>query len=281
MTPRRDPSSRDAGIVRASFRLLLQYDGRAFHGWQAQPGLRTVQSVLEAALGDLCGAPVRVHGAGRTDAGVHARGQVAHCRAPARFTPHVLRRALNAAVPDDVWIADVRRVSSRFHARFGALSRTYRYYLGTEDVARSPFHRPYCWPIGDAADGERLPDCAAAFVGVHGFGGFSRRGPGSPRCAVSRAAWEPDPLGWRFEITADRFLRGMVRGLVGACVAVARGALDVPALAAALERPGAPPAPAAPPQGLFLWSVEYPRDPEASRPLAAGFASPAPAGSPA
>lgn len=243
----------------ATYKLLLHYDGRDFHGWQTQPGLRTVQGVLEEELARLYGRPVRVHGAGRTDAGVHARGQVAHFRAPAIHVPLTVRRALNATLPPDVWVADTRRVSPRFHARFDASRRTYHYFLGTEDLARSPFHRPYCWPVGDSLDSDLLRDAASALPGAHDFGGFARQGSGSRTCEVMRAVWEPDPLGWRFEITANRFLRGMVRALVGACVGVARGTLEPKALATSLT--GVAPAPthsAAPAQGLFLWSVEYP-----------------------
>jgi tRNA pseudouridine38-40 synthase len=214
--------------------------------------------VVEDALAAFYGRPIRVHGAGRTDAGVHARGQVAHFHAPARHTPLVLRRALNAGLPEDVWVADARRVSPRFHARFDAVARTYRYYLGTEDLAHSPFHRPFCWALSEALDEERLRETAGRVVGTHDFSGFARIGPGSRVCRVSRASWDRDALGWRFEITADRFLRGMVRALVGACVGVARGTLEAEALGAGLERPEAAPVPfVAPARGLFLWDVEY------------------------
>jgi tRNA pseudouridine38-40 synthase len=246
-------------IARASFKLLLHYDGTAFHGWQSQPGLRTVQRTVEEALATIHGEPVRVHGAGRTDAGVHARGQVAHFRAPVRHTPLVLRRAVNAQLPADVWVADVRRVSPRFHARFDAAARTYRYYLGTEDLAHSPFHRPYCWALAESLETEPLAAAADDVLGSHDFGGFARHGPGSRICRVTRAAWERDPLGWRFEITADRFLRGMVRALVGAFVGIARGTLERAHLSRTLAEPRAAPAPfVAPPQGLFLWDVRYP-----------------------
>jgi tRNA pseudouridine38-40 synthase len=258
------PGNTEGVIARASFKLLLHYDGRAFHGWQSQPDRRTVQSVVEEALAALYGTAIRVHGAGRTDAGVHARGQVAHFHAPARHTPFVLCRALNARLPDDVWVADARRVSPRFHARFDAVARTYRYYLGTEDLAHSPFHRPFCWPLSEPIAEERLPEAAPDVVGAFDFGGFARTGPGSRVCRVTRATWERDPLGWRFQITADRFLRGMVRALVGAFVGIARGTLERAALGAGLERPEAAPAPfVAPPQGLFLWDVEYPLPAEA------------------
>jgi tRNA pseudouridine38-40 synthase len=250
--------------ARASFKLLLHYDGKAFHGWQSQPGLRTVQSAVEEALAAIYGDPLRIHGAGRTDAGVHARGQVAHFHASARLTPLVLRRALNAKLPEDVWVADARRVSPRFHARFDAVARTYRYYLGTEDLAHSPFHRRYCWALSETLPVESLQGAADDVLGEHDFSGFARIGPGSRVCLVSRASWERDPLGWRFEITANRFLRGMVRAVVGACVAVARGTLDRAELAAGLARPAAAPSPAvAPAQGLFLWDVRYPTSAEA------------------
>lgn len=258
-------------ITRAGYKLLLQYDGKAFHGWQLQLGLRTVQGVLEEALAGLYGGRIRAHGAGRTDAGVHARGQVAHFHAPRRHTPLTLRRALNASLPDDVWVADARRVSPRFHARFDATARTYRYFLGTEELAHSPFHRRYCWALGEPLDGEGLRRAAEALPGAHDFAAFARRGPGSPVCRVARAAWEPDPLGWRFEITADRFLRGMVRALVGACVGAARGTLEPAAVVAALERPAdAPPPFVAPARGLFLWQVDYPAGEGDDEPRARG-----------
>ncbi|MFN2432709.1 MAG: tRNA pseudouridine(38-40) synthase TruA [Gemmatimonadota bacterium] len=249
----------------ASFKLLLQYDGRGFHGWQLQPGLRTVQGALEEALAGLYGSPVRVHGAGRTDAGVHARGQVAHFRAAARHTALTVRKALNAMLPEDVWVADVRRVSPSFHARFDALARTYRYVLGTEDLARSPFHRPYCWATSEPLDADLLREVAGDVLGTHDFGAFAHAGRGSRVCRVSRAAWEPDALGWCLEITADRFLRGMVRALVGAFVGVARGTLERARVAAALRaREEAPTPPLAPPQGLFLWRVDYRAEPAGS-----------------
>jgi tRNA pseudouridine38-40 synthase len=123
----------------------------------------------------------------------------------------------------------------------------------------APFHRPYCWALSERLDEERLREAAGDILGSHDFSGFARLGPGSRACDVTCAAWERDPLGWRLEITADRFLRGMVRALVGAFVCVARGTLERAALVAGLERPEAAPSPfVAPAHGLFLWDVQYP-----------------------
>src|ERR671915_2508928 len=121
--------------------LVLHYDGAGFHGWQQQPGMRTVQGVLEAALQTLCGNPIAALGAGRTDAGVHARGQAAGVRVPPRWTPRELRRALNAVLPRDLWVAAAAQMRPEFHARYSALSRRYAYHVGINDDAESPFRR--------------------------------------------------------------------------------------------------------------------------------------------
>ncbi len=141
--------------------LVLQYDGARFAGWQRQPDERTVQGVLEDALLRLCQAQVSVLGAGRTDAGVHARGQAAGVRVRDKWTPLRLRRAMNAVLPDDVWVRSAFEMRDDFHARYSALSRTYRYLVGTDDEADSPFRRTreLAWrrPVDMAAPGARPP----------------------------------------------------------------------------------------------------------------------------
>lgn len=245
--------------------LVLHYDGTHFAGWQRQPSARTVQGVLEETLGRLCNTHLPVTGAGRTDAGVHARGQAAGVRVPERWTATELRRALNALLPDDLWVAAAVEMRDRFHARYSALSRQYTYLVGTDDDARSPFRRPFelAWtrPLAPTL----LGSCASALAGDHQFYGFAVRGTAPEtddhRCTVLRADWMERPGGFAFTIKANRFLHHMVRFLVGAMLDVASGKrpmADFHALLAAADNlASSPPAPA---HALYLDHVEYPRE---------------------
>lgn len=245
--------------------LVLHYDGAEFAGWQRQPEQRTVQGVLEDALAQLCGSPVAALGAGRTDAGVHARGQAVGIRAPSKWAPAPLRRALNAILPRDVWVAAAHDMRSEFHARYDATARRYSYYLGTDEQTYSPFRRRWEWPVHYTLDRARLDESAAAIQGEHRFLAFAVRGTAPPddehRCTVQTATWRDRPGGLVFEIEANRFLHHMVRLLVGTMVEVAAGRRppdSVPLLLNAMDnRETSPPAPA---NGLFLDVVRYPRD---------------------
>src|ERR671915_722420 len=141
--------------------LVLHYDGGGFHGWQHQPGMRTVQGVLEDALERLWGSRIAALGAGRTDAGVHARGQAVGVRVPERWAPRELRRALNAVLPRDVWIAAAAEMRPEFHARYSAVSRRYAYHVGINDDAESPFRRLREYAFRHALDLDAL-DAASA-----------------------------------------------------------------------------------------------------------------------
>jgi len=246
-----------------SIRLLLtvHYDGSQFHGWQFQPDQRTVQGELESALSRLADRPRTVVGSGRTDSGVHATGQVASVDMPPRWLPAELHRALNAVLPHDIWVQDVRPVRRDFHPRYDALARTYVYRVGTVPESRSPFHRPWCWALGEPLDQEGLSACAATIVGEHSFHSFAKAGQPErgDRCRVSSAAWGEWELGVRFTVTADRYLHHMVRYLVGTMVDIVRGVRPRADLAALLDcEPGLETSPPAPPEGLFLAGVEYP-----------------------
>ena len=127
--------------------LVLHYNGAGFSGWQRQPATRTVQGVLEGALERLCNAPVSALGAGRTDAGVHARGQAVGVRVPLKWEAAELRRALNAVLPADLWVASAVEMSDAFHARYSATGRRYSYHVGTDREARSPFRRRWEWAL--------------------------------------------------------------------------------------------------------------------------------------
>jgi len=243
--------------------LVLHYDGSSFHGWQFQPDQRTVQGELQAALARLSGEERTVMGSGRTDAGVHAVGQVASVILPRRWAPRELHRALNAVLPRDIWVQAVREVDSAFHARYDAVARSYRYRVGTAAESRSPFHRGWCWALAEPLDEACLHEAAAVLPGRHSFRAFAKSGQPERgyTCSVARASWRPWALGVAFEITADRYLPHMVRYLVGTMVDVARGRRPVTDMNALLadeaDRETSPPAP---PEGLFLVHVEYPSD---------------------
>ncbi len=252
---------------------VLQYDGTAYRGWQRQPDAPTVQESCEAALSEILGAPTDVVAAGRTDTGVHARGQVVHLSHAARIAPGDLRRAWNARLPKDIWVERLAPAAADFHARHDAEARTYRYFVAQGGGAGSPFVRRYAWALSRFVDWERAERATAALVGAHDFRAFAKgtpptsRSDGPPgRCVVRRAEWVSTRHGRAFVVTADRFLRHMVRALVGALVAVGQGRIEPAVLAAALDPGGArPKAGYAPPHGLFLWRVDYPRRSEGAK----------------
>jgi tRNA pseudouridine38-40 synthase len=202
-----------------------------------------------------------VHGSGRTDTGVHATGQVAAVDLPASWTPEKLHRALDALLPADVWVESVRQVPADLHPRFDAVARTYIYRIGTDASAASPFHRRWCWPLGEPLDLDLLASAAEPIVGRHSFEAFAKSGQPErgDMCAVSAATWSEWQLGPSFEVTADRYLHHMVRYLVGTMVDVARERRPLADVAALLARaPGLVTSPPAPPEGLFLSHVAYP-----------------------
>lgn len=245
--------------------LVVHYDGAGFAGWQVQPDQRTVQGVLEAAMERLTQAPGRVQGAGRTDAGVHARGQAVGVRVAEKWTSAALRRALNAILPHDVWIAAAFEMKPEFHARYSATSRRYRYVVATGADAASPFRRRWSWDVQRQLDPALLDASARTILGEHAFYGFAVRGTAPAtddhHCVVAGATWTRTADGFVFDVMANRFLHHMVRFLVGTMVDVAseRRPLDDMAglLSASHNDDVSPPAPA---HGLFLEQVTYPAD---------------------
>ncbi len=246
-----------------TLQLVLHYDGAGFSGWQVQPDARTVQGEIERVLARLCGQRIVAQGAGRTDAGVHARGQAVGVRVPGKWQAAELRRAMNALLPDDVWVAAAHEMRPEFHARFSAQSRRYAYHVGTDDEANSPFRRHTEWALRAPVDRTALHAAAHALVGTHCFVAFAVRGtaPDSDdhRCIVTDACWTDRPGGLTFHVEANRFLHHMVRFLVGTMVAIASGqraAADLEALLHATANDDvSPPAPA---HALFLERVTYP-----------------------
>src|SRR5262245_45970966 len=209
--------------------LVLHYDGAQFSGWQRQPERRTVQGVLEGALERLCATPVQALGSGRTDAGVHARGQAVGVRVPERWRGDVqqLRRALNAVLPPDIWVVRASEMRHEFHARYSAVSRRYSYYVGTDDEAHSPFRVRYELAFGQPLSRGAWDAAAAHREGAHCSRGFAVLGTAPAeddhRCRVTHARWRDRPGGLVFEIEANRFLHHMVRFLVGTMLDIASG----------------------------------------------------------
>jgi tRNA pseudouridine38-40 synthase len=256
-------------MAERTLQLVLHYDGTEFAGWQVQPGRRTVQGVLETTLSKLAGAPVRVTGAGRTDAGVHARGQAAGITVPEHWTAEKMRRVLNEKLPHDLWVAAAWEMQPRFHARFSASARRYSYAVGLDEGAASPFRRRWTLPWTRALDREVLEWCAARLVGTHSFRGFAVRGTAPEdddhRCEVRLARWGPAaaglPEGLVFDVAANRFLHHMVRFLVGTMLDVASGKRPKEDFAALLVSDrNDEVSPPVPPVGLCLEEVTYPAD---------------------
>jgi tRNA pseudouridine38-40 synthase len=248
-----------------SVQLVLHYDGGAFAGWQRQSTARTVQGEVEAALQRLCGEPTPVIGAGRTDAGVHARGQAAGVRLAERWAAPTIRRALNAVLPPDIWVAAAHEMRPDFHARYSASARRYSYYIGMDEGANSPFRRPYEWVFTRPLDRASLDIAARSLIGSHAFRAFAVRGTAPPgddhRCSVHHAGWSDRAGGLVFEVEANRFLHHMVRFLVGTMVDIGAGRRDARAMTELLiaddNRGVSAPAPA---HALFLDRVDYPVD---------------------
>lgn len=264
MTSPPPPQGPEAGSTR-TIQLVLHYDGSDYSGWQRQLDAPTVQGTIEDAIAKLTQRPVTVIGAGRTDAGVHARGQAAGVKVPLKWDAPTLRRALNATLPESIWIAAAHEMSSGFHARYSAISRRYSYRIGLDDAARSPFRRRYEWALDRAIDADVLSASAESLVGEHAFLAFAVRGTAPAdddhRCTVLSSAWRADEGGLTFEIEANRFLHHMVRYLVGTMIQAATGRRAPDSVAQLLQAPDnrdvSPPAPA---HALFLEQVRYPRD---------------------
>jgi tRNA pseudouridine38-40 synthase len=252
-------------MLSRSVQLVLHYDGARFSGWQRQPAERTVQGVVEAAVSKLCGAPLAVVGAGRTDAGVHARGQAAGVRVPEKWSALALRRSMNAILPDDVWIAAAFEMRDEFHPRYSAVARSYSYYVGTDDLASSPFRRTHELAWTKTADLRRMSIAASAIGGEHSFRAFAVKGTAPEKdehhCNVHHAAWREREGGLVFDITADRFLHHMVRFLVGTMLEIGEGKREPDVMAELLAQDAnSKVSQPAPPHALFLERVDYPKD---------------------
>jgi tRNA pseudouridine38-40 synthase len=239
--------------------LLVAYRGTIYAGWQRQGNALAVQQVLEEALSDLLASPVRVVGASRTDAGVHARGQVAHLVLPRAFPARGLVHGVNHRLPADIRVLAAEHMEAGFHARRSATGKEYLYQLLRARVL-SPLDALFAVAAPPRVDLPAMAEATRALVGRHDFSAFALAG-GSHRSAwrtISAAGWEEDGAFLRFRVRGDAFLRGMVRGLVGTLLEVGTGrrAPDLEGLLAGGERSAA--GPTAPAHGLILEQVFYP-----------------------
>jgi tRNA pseudouridine38-40 synthase len=242
-----------------NIRLVIEFDGTDFHGWQRQPGLRTVQGEVEGAIFRVSGERVGLIGSGRTDAGVHARGQVANFMTNARHAPDVWQAALNAHLPPDVAVVRADRAERDFHARRCAKGRVYQYRI-LRRPARSPLEERFAWHLAAPLDVATMRRAARRLRGKHDFSSFCAAGDQQEDRRVElreiRLRTEGERLLLTFE--ASRFLWHMVRNIVGFLVEVGRGKIPVREVEPILDaRDRRRAGPTAPPQGLCLIEVKY------------------------
>ncbi|MFN2532481.1 MAG: tRNA pseudouridine(38-40) synthase TruA [Pyrinomonadaceae bacterium] len=250
-----------------NYKLTIQYDGTDFHGWQFQTNLRTVQGELSDALSLIEGQPVTLHGSGRTDAGVHAEGQVGSVVLERDITPERLRAAVNANVGSDVRVMKVTEVDDSFHARYSAQSKTYVYRVINSSVI-SPFWRRYAHEEARKLDLNRMQSCAKLFLGTHEWSAFSSGQSDVveknrtitdltvAQCADNRAGANLISI----RVSANGFLRYMVRTIAGALLVIGRGELDQEAVGSAIEHGvRSSMIVTAPASGLTLLAVHYDR----------------------
>lgn len=237
--------------------MQFSYFGKNYHGWQRQPGNITVQEVVEERLGTLLGGALDVVAAGRTDAGVHARKMVAHFDWGEPLQEDLLHR-LNAFLPKDIAVQHIRPVQPGAHARFDATSRTYQYRLVRH---KDPFEQDTAYFLGIPLDFSAMNEAAAVLMEFDDFKAFSRAQTDvrTYRCRIDRAGWAQEGPCWVFTITADRFLRNMVRAVVGTLLLVGKGMLPAAGVKTIIKsrdrsRAGA----SVPAKGLYLTEITYP-----------------------
>ncbi len=243
--------------------ISLAYDGGAYHGWQIQPNAASVQQEIETALSKLHGnQPIEVVGCGRTDAGVHAQQYFLHTDLPVQCDPQQLVFKLNRMTPPDIAFFQAWETPTDLHARFDASQRTYRYFIHHH---KDPFKNHTSWYHQTSLDVAAMNEAAKHLLGLQDFGSFAKLHTDVKTniCEVHAAKWQVSENGLYFEITANRFLRNMVRAIVGTLVEVGLGKLDpidLVQIIKAKDRSAA--AVSAPAHGLFLWKITYDKAPE-------------------
>jgi len=241
--------------------LELAYNGSNYHGWQIQANAHTVQEEINLALSTILRQPVETMGSGRTDTGVHARQQILHFETSEIHDKPDLLKRLNSILPKDIAVYSLREVKPSGHARFSALSRSYKYYIS---LRKNPFEERLSWHCFHCRlDIDRMNEAAAILKSYRDFQCFSKvkTEVDNFECEIKEAFWEQKEQHLIFHITANRFLRGMVRAIVGTMVLVGEGKLDMGGFRAIIEgRNRNKAGSAAPPHGLYLCAVAYPED---------------------
>lgn len=241
-----------------NYKLTIEYDGTKFSGWQRQLNARTVQEEIEKALQQVLGYNVNITGSGRTDTGVHARGQVAHVLLNETRDAEEIQAFLHGILPNDIVCRSVEKVPEDFHARYGAKLRTYSYTITQEKIA---IGRMYAWHYASSLNTENMKKVANAIIGQHDFTSFSKENPEIKNriCNVSRSDWDINGTTYTYVISADRFVYSMIRALVGIMVNVGRGKTTYDDFMILLDKKDrlANNNPLAPPHGLCLEKVEY------------------------
>ena len=238
--------------------ISISYDGTAYHGWQVQPNGHSVQAELQRCLSTLLREEIAVTGAGRTDAGVHARCMVAHFDIEQPIDEGQLTYKLNRILPRDISVQKVWEVANDLHARFSAVSRTYYYYIHTQ---KDPFLRSYSCELHYSLDFAKMNEAAACLLQYEDFGAFckSHADVKTTLCQVTQARWvQQSSYSWYFEISANRFLRNMVRAVVGTLIDVGRGRLTVEDFCKVVEgKKRTDAGESMPAHALFLEDVSY------------------------
>jgi tRNA pseudouridine38-40 synthase len=240
-----------------TIRLIIEYDGTDYVGWQFQLNGRSVQEEIEKAIKQILQSDIRITGGGRTDAGVHARGQVASFSVEREAEIHLLAKSMNAVLPHSIVVREAAEVPIDFNARYDAKNRRYTYCISQVPTA---LHRNYCWQVFQKIDYDLIQGCAHQIIGEHGFRSFCKVETDlhQHRCTVHSADWKQKDGLFVFEITANRFLHGMVRTLVGTMVNVGRGHTKITDFVDILEAKDRSAAGmAAPAKGLFLEEIFY------------------------
>ena len=242
-----------------TFKLIVAYEGTSYHGWQIQPGLSTIQGIMQTQLARILGHPVKVYGAGRTDAGVHAEGQVAHFRTSKAMEGKVLGRALNAGLPRDIVIRHIEEVSPAFHAQFDAKGKEYRYYLFNHPVM-SPFYRRYSLFVPIPLDLDRMREALSHLIGTHDFYSLSVASEDKENTVrtITKAELIQEKDFLIITLEGNGFLHKMVRRIVGTMLEVGKQKIPGGTIPDILKtRDKRLSGGSVPPNGLFLVSVRY------------------------
>lgn len=246
--------------AKRNIKLVLEYDGSHYHGWQRQQGVLTIQEVLESRLEVMLRGPISARASGRTDAGVHARGQVVNFYSRTSLAPVEIQRGINSLLPPDIVVLSAEEVADSFHSRFSASSKTYEYHILNRQTP-SALHRQFAWHIRRKMLVSPILDCLEIIKGLHDFSAFMGSGSSvksTERCVYRADLNHPDEDHLVFSIEANGFLRHMVRNIVGTLVDVGKGRLtpaDFSDILAGKDRRRA--GMTAPAHGLYLLAVHY------------------------